>query len=220
MTAHSAKVTSMFKRLLLALALAVLPLGAMAQTDTASTTTAATSVAIQQTTQAAKMLLDLGFHLSEPDIVTVTTIPKGCFQTTCVKTQQMHNARVDTGAQFVANQIGNTSSVTTAVANYIALSSDSGTVLKTDTTCPTELTTSGMGRKVSSFTYVSAPTTLGGSATYTLSNSYTATGSYTINKLCLFNAVSAGTMLFETLLGSTVSGSSGDVVNVTWTVNE
>jgi hypothetical protein len=208
------------KKLLLILAALVLPLSAGAQTEKLAPATGVTSVAALQTIPVVKKLLDAGYSVKTPDIVKVVLTPRGCTTSRCVKTVTAHNARVNAGAQYVANQIGNAGSVSTNVASFIALSSDTSTVLATDTTCPSELTTNGMNRKVSTFAYTTPPASLGAAATYTLSNSYSATGSYTINKLCLFTLVSGGTMLFETLLGSTVSGGNGDTINVVWTVNE
>jgi hypothetical protein len=209
------------KKLFLLLALIGLPLNAVGQTqDRLPPATGLTSVSTYQTREAVKALIDQGFSVKTPDIVKVIRRPRGCSTSKCVITVSAHNARTDAGAQYIANQIGNAGSVSTNVASFIALSSDTGTVLKTDTVCPSELATAGMNRKVSTFAYVSPPSILGGSATYTLSNSYTATGAYTINKLCLFTLLSGGTMLFETLLGATVAGSSGDIINVVWTVNE
>jgi hypothetical protein len=137
---------------------------------------------------------------------------------TCGTLVKSLNSRVDAGAAFVANNLSNPASVTTSVEQYIAFSGDATAVAKTDVICASELTTNGMGRKIATFGSYTAPSSLGGTFSYTLTNSYNATGAYSINKLCLFNAVSAGTMLFETLLGATVSGGNGDTINVTWTV--
>jgi hypothetical protein len=204
--------------LLLALALAAVPFSAGAQTDSLTPTKGAVSVSVVRAqAAAAKALRDQGFSMKLPDIVRVMVTPRGCTKRACVQLIQSHNARVDSGALYVASQIGSGAG---AVANYIAVSANTTAVAKTDTTCPSEITTGGLGRAVATYGGYVAPTVLGGTATYTLSLSFSATATYTINKLCLFNAVTGGTMLFETLLGSAVSGGTGDTINVVWTVNE
>lgn len=178
-----------------------------------------TSGGIVTETRGSSPIVDNASYSAAPNIVKVKIRHRGCNSTKCEITVQSHNARLDVGAQFVATQMGNAAGASANVAQFIALSSDTATVVKTDTTCTSELATNGMNRKIATFSYTTPPSTLGGSATYTLSNSYNATGAYTINKLCLFTLISGGTMLFETLLGSTVAGGNGDTVNVVWTVN-
>lgn len=152
-----------------------------------------------------------------PNVVTVTVIPKGCHEATCERVQSQHNARVDSGASFVSNQISGT---VAAVAKYIAVSADVTAVAKADTTCPSEITTGGLARAVATYGGYTPPGSLGGTASYTLSLTYNATAAYTIAKLCLLNATSGGTLLFETLLGTAVTGGSGDTLNVVWTVQD
>lgn len=162
-----------------------------------------------------------GTSVRPPNIVSVLVIPAGCGSTFCVRAVQSHNARVDAGAAFVSNQLSNSALASAAnLANYIALSTDTAAVVKTDTSCPGEIVGSGLSRALSTWGNYTAPATLNGTATYTMSVSYTATGAYSINKLCLLTQSSGGTLMFETLLGATVSGGNGDTVNVVWTINE
>lgn len=159
-------------------------------------------------------IIDNGAQIRH-NVVSLTIRPRDCAYNYCLRHIHSLNSRVDAGASLVANNISGTQA---AVEKYVAVSADTGAVVKTDTTCPAEITTGGLGRTAGTFGGYSAPSTLNGTATYTITASFTASATYTINKLCMFNAASVGTMLFETLLGSPVTGNSGDVINVTWTV--
>lgn len=106
-----------------------------------------------------------------------------------------------------------------AVANYIALTANSTAPAATDTTLTGEITTAGGGLLRATAT----PAHTTGTNTYTLTKTFTANGSdslpVTIAKIGVFNASSAGTMLFETLLSpSGTLSASGDAIVVTETV--
>jgi hypothetical protein len=132
--------------------------------------------------------------------------------------QIAHNARVNAGASAIAQLIGSTAGTP---FNYVALTSDSGAVVATDTTCPSEYNnTNGLGRKLATYGGYAAPASLGASASYTLTTSWTSSANaQNINKICAFNASSAGTLGFETILGATVTLNNGDTGNLTWTFN-
>lgn len=107
----------------------------------------------------------------------------------------------------------------TGTAKYIALTANSTTPSTADTTLTGEIVTGGGGLIRALATYAHTA----GTATYTLSNTFTANGSdslpVTVAKIGVFDAASAGTLVFETLLSSTATlTASGDSVVVTDTV--
>lgn len=126
----------------------------------------------------------------------------------------VRNSRVDAGASFVANQISGT---VAAVANYMALSATSLTIAKTDTTLSGEITTNGCARAAATYGGYTAPSTLNGTATYTLTYQWTASATQTVNSAAVFNAASAGTMLVEANLSQTYALNSGDKLTLVWT---
>ena len=118
---------------------------------------------------------------------------------------------------FAAQAAGSASS--SAVAKWIALTANSSAASATDTTLTGEITTGGGGLVRAAGTY--AHTT--GASTYTVTNTFASNGSdslpVTVAKLGAFTASSAGSMVFETLLGTTATLSvSGDSLQVTWTI--
>lgn len=125
--------------------------------------------------------------------------------------------RTNGGADFQAAQMGGTAATS---AQYIALTANSSAPVATDTTLTAEIATGGGGLVRAVATY--AHTT--GAASYTLSKTFTANGSdslpVVIAKIGVFNASSAGTMVFETLLATTATlSASGDSVAITETVS-
>jgi hypothetical protein len=107
----------------------------------------------------------------------------------------------------------------TGPAAYMALTANATAVSASDTTLTAEITTAGGGliRKICTYAHTAAATT------YTLTAVYTANGSdslpVTIAKVGIFNSMTSGQMLFETLLGTTATLSlSGDQLTVTDTV--
>lgn len=108
---------------------------------------------------------------------------------------------------------------TSAPANYMALTANSTAPNVTDTTLAGEITTAsgGLIRKSCPYGHTA------GAASYTLTPVYTANGSdvlpVTVAKIGVFNASSAGTMVFETTLSSTATlSASGDQLTITETV--
>lgn len=106
-----------------------------------------------------------------------------------------------------------------APAWYIALTANATAPSASDTTLTAEITTAsgGLIRKVCPYAHTT------GAASYTLTPVFTANGSdslpVTIAKIGVFNSLTSGQMLFETLLSATATLSAvGDAITVTETV--
>ena len=151
-----------------------------------------------------------------PNLVVLSVVPANCYDALCAKFSVSHNSRVDAGASAIAGNIANTQ---VAVFKYVALSTDTGTPVKTDVACPAEITTGGLARQAGTYGSYTAPVTLNGAASYQFTSSWTSTASFTIAKICMLNAASGVTLGFETLLGSPVAVANGDTINLTWTFN-
>jgi hypothetical protein len=131
------------------------------------------------------------------------------------KPQFSHNSRVDAGANAIAQLIGSAAGLPFI---YVALTSNSSAVVKTDTTLSGEYTTAGLGRVAASYGSYTAPATLNGAASYVLTATWSCTSNgQAVNKIAAFTAISVGTMGFETLLGSTETLNNGDTGLLTWT---
>jgi len=105
-----------------------------------------------------------------------------------------------------------------AAFNYIAVTANATAPAAADTTLTAEITTAGGGLIRKQATY--AHTT--GTQTSTLTATFTANGSdslpVTLAKAGVFNASSAGTMGFESLISPTATlSASGDNVTLTQT---
>jgi uncharacterized membrane-anchored protein len=114
------------------------------------------------------------------------------------------------GKDMVASAIGDRSGSRAAVADYLALTANTTTPAATDTTLTGEIATAGGAL-------------IGGTATYTLTKTFTANGSdalpVTVAKIGVFNASSAGAMVWETLLSATSTlSASGDALTITSTI--
>lgn len=91
----------------------------------------------------------------------------------------------------------NTNTGAYAPANYIALTTNSGAPVDTDTTLAGELETGDSGtlsRAQATYAHTS------GTSTYTLSHLFTSDASVTVAKIGVFNDPTAGTLVFEDLL--------------------
>lgn len=106
-----------------------------------------------------------------------------------------------------------------AAFNFMAVTANSAAASAASTTLTAEITTAGGGllRAVSTYAHTA------GTNTSTLTKTFTANGSdtlpVTIAKIGIFNAVTAGTMGYETLLNATATLTiSGDSVAITDTV--
>jgi hypothetical protein len=123
------------------------------------------------------------------------------------------------GKDAIASMVGDRSGSRAAVADYLALTANVTAPSATDTTLTAEIATAGGGLIRASATYAHT----GGTAAYTLVKVFTANGSdalpVTIGKVGVFNASSAGAMVWETLLGTTATlSASGDALTITETV--
>lgn len=124
------------------------------------------------------------------------------------------NLKTNGGVDFICNQIGNSALASaSAVAKFMAISSDATAPAATDTTLTGEITTNGLGRQACTFGHTNGTTTFTQQSVW---NAITGTQNG-ISKMALFTAVSAGTMVFETLLAVAKSVSSGDTLTITWT---
>jgi hypothetical protein len=121
------------------------------------------------------------------------------------------NLRTNAGTDWLADVMGKTTQP--APAQWIALTANTGAPAAGDTVLTGELSTNGMARAQGVYAHTN------GTSTYTITVTFTATGtSSAIHKAGLFNASSAGTLVFETNLSADVSLVSGDTLTVTWTV--
>jgi hypothetical protein len=123
------------------------------------------------------------------------------------------------GRDFVAGCLGDRSGSRPAAADYLALTANSTSPASGDTTLTGEIATASGGLIRAQSTYAHT----GGAATYTLTKTYTANGNdslpVTVAKVGVFNASSAGTLVWETLLGTTATiSASGDSLTVTETI--
>lgn len=123
---------------------------------------------------------------------------------------ESHNLITNAGKDYISSQIGSTSQ--SSGANYIALSSDTGSPSSSDTTLASEITTNGLARAQGTYSHTA------GTNTFTVSKQFTATGTVTgVQKTGLFTASSAGTMMAENTFTS-ANLISGDQLTVTWTI--
>ena len=98
-------------------------------------------------------------------------------------------------------------------ANYIGLTANATAPAATDTSLTGEIASGTLTRAVAVYAHTT------GAASYTLTKTFTSDQSVTIAKIGVFNASSAGTMVFETLLNATATLVSGDQLTITETVS-
>lgn len=127
--------------------------------------------------------------------------------------------KTNAGNDFQAAQMAGSASAT-AVAKWVAITANTTAPAAGDTSLTGEITTAGGGLVRKAGTY--AHTT--GAASYTLTTVFTANGSdslpVTIGKRGVFDASSAGNMVFETLVSPTATlSASGDSLTLTDTVS-
>ena len=128
---------------------------------------------------------------------------------------KVFNLRTNVGADFWDAQLFKVAAAG-ATANFIAVSADVTAPAATDTTLTGEIATNGLSRAQAADAHTA------GTSSSVLSKTFTYTGAspVTIAKVGLFNAASAGTLVLETLLGSTGTVSAnGDTISISWTVN-
>lgn len=127
--------------------------------------------------------------------------------------------KTNAGNDFQAAQMGGSASAT-AVAKWVALTANNTAPAAGDTTLTGEITTGGGGLIRKAGTY--AHTT--GAANYTITTVFTANGSdslpVTIAKRGIFDAASAGALVFSTLVSPTATlSASGDQLTLTDTIS-
>lgn len=122
------------------------------------------------------------------------------------------NLRTNVGIDYAADSLGKSAS-RPAVAEYIAVTTDSGAPAAGDTTLAAEITTGGLARAIATYAHTGAATS------YTLTKAFTASATHTsVQKAGLFNASSSGTMYLESAF-TAASLVSGDTLTITWTIN-
>ena len=124
--------------------------------------------------------------------------------------------RTNAGADFQARVMADTSSTGTgsyAAANWIGVTANATAPGAGDTTLTGEISSGTLNRAQAVYAHTN------GTTTYTLTKTFTSDQSITLAKIGVFNASSAGTMVFETLLNATAVMVSGDQITVTETVS-
>lgn len=130
-----------------------------------------------------------------------------------------YNSRVNAGSLAQALLMG---SAAGTPFNYLALSTAILTPAAGDTTLASEITSgtnTGLVRVAATYGGYTAPGSLGGSASYTLTHSFTSAASTTVQSAALFNASSGGSLFVESNLSSSATLANGDVLNITWQIN-
>lgn len=133
-------------------------------------------------------------------------------------TVEGYNARINSGAAQQGVLMGS------AAGNpfkFMALSTASLTIAKTDTTLASEITSgtdAGLVRVSATFGTYTAPSTVGGAASFVLSNTYTAATGATVQSCALFDASSSGNMFSEINFSSSAVLSAGDSLAVSYTI--
>lgn len=122
------------------------------------------------------------------------------------------------GRDAIHKQIADTAAQPAAF-NYVALTANAGAASASDTTLTGEIATGGGGliRGQGTFAHTN------GTNTSTLTKTHTANGTdslpVTVHKIGVFNAVSTGTMGFETVLNADATlSASGDSLTTTDTI--
>lgn len=125
-----------------------------------------------------------------------------------------HNLKTYVGGDMIASAISNTATQP-AAANYMVISSDTGTPAASDTAVTGEITTNGGARSQGTYAHTTCSAF---PCTYTLTHTWTATGTLTsVQKAGVLNASSVGTLVFENTF-TPVSLNSGDTLQLTWTI--
>lgn len=129
-----------------------------------------------------------------------------------------HGLRTDAGKDFQSRVMGDTASTGTgtyAAANWLALTENVTAPAAGDTALTGELAAFGLARAQAAYAHT------GGAATYTLTKTFTSSdvSTRTIQKVGVFNASSAGTLVFSTAVPSPPALVSGDSLTITETVS-
>lgn len=126
--------------------------------------------------------------------------------------------KTNAGNDFQYNQMAGSASAT-AVAKFVGLTANTTAPAAGDTTLTAEITTAGGGliRKAGTPAHTTS------AASYTITTTFTANGSdtlpVTIGKRGIFDAVTAGNLVFEALVSPTATlSASGDILTLTDTI--
>ena len=122
--------------------------------------------------------------------------------------------RVSSGRDLQSRVLGDTASTGTGLyssATFIALTENATAPADADTALLGELTTGGFARAQAAYAHTN------GTATYTLTKTFTSADATTrtLQKIGVFNAATAGTLMFETAIPSPPALVSGDQVALT-----
>ncbi len=130
---------------------------------------------------------------------------------------RIRNLTVNAGLNAARQQLHNPAyALATTVAQYIAVSTDTGTPLAADTTLVSEQTTNGLARAAGIYS------SLGGVGAWQQAITLTYTGSPTIviTKSAIFDAAASGNMYYEALLSPSATLNTGDALVLTWAGTE
>ena len=134
-----------------------------------------------------------------------------------------YNSRVNKGAALQASLMAGSAlgGVSSPLAPlYIALSTASLTPAAGDTTLASETSVAGLGRALGTAQNYVAASTLDGAASYDVAKTFTLTGANTtVVSAALFDAVSTGNLFAEANFSSSAVLVTGDLLQVTWTIN-
>ena len=166
----------------------------------------------------------IGFHLGISGYNHVSAVIKPV-RGKMRRVRRSYNARVNVGAALTAYLMSgsNLGSLTSpAVPKYIALSTNVLSIGSGDTTLSGETAGTGLARAAGTIGGYVAPSTLDGSASYTITKTFTnnSGGPVTIQSAGLFDAASTGNLFVEANLFSSASlPNPGDQVVISWVVN-
>ena len=124
-------------------------------------------------------------------------------------------ARTFAGRDWQARVMGDTASNATgsyASATFIGLTADTTAPSTASTVLTGELTGGTMGRAQATYAHTN------GTASYTLTRNFTSDRNVVAAKIGIFNAISGGTLCFETMLDATADLKNGDTIQIVETV--
>lgn len=140
-----------------------------------------------------------------------------------IGTTVSYNDRVDKGADLQGSLMSGQSlnSITSPLPPvYVAVSSSTLTPAKGDTTLTGELSGDGLDRAIGTVQNYIAPTVLDGAASYDVYKQFTYSGAgATARSAALFDASSSGNMFVEDNFAADATLASGDLLEITWSVN-
>lgn len=124
--------------------------------------------------------------------------------------------RTNAGADFQAKQMAGAASAT-AVAKWVGLTANTTAPAAGDTTLTGEIVTAGLTRQAGTYAHTT------GAASYTITTTFIAQAAdvpVTVGKRGIFDAVTGGNMVFETLVSPTATlSAAGDQLTLTDTIN-